>query len=174
MSFRGPTYNARRPVQSADPFLQIGPESPCGSSVCVRIEVVHLLLDHPIGHGVDIIADHIASHAVSFYEGGASAHKGVKDLSAGEILALEELISQISFDELGKEKTAKEGARPSGEPFVDGDDRPVVLLNLFLVQGQISDKRDIEGLLDQGLLPTGGHGSFYPITLSGSALIGKG
>ena len=152
MSLWRPAYNACRPVKSTDPFLQIGPEPPCGSGVRIRIEVVHLLFDDPIGHRVDVVADHFASHAVRLYERGASAHKGVKDRGAGEILVLEELISQISCNKLGEEKTAKERAGPSGEPFVDGDDGPVVLLNLFLVQGQISDKRDIEGLLDQGLL----------------------
>jgi hypothetical protein len=152
MSLWRPTHNACRPVHSADPFVQIGLEPPCGSGVCIRIEIVHLLFDDPIGHGVDVPADHLASHAVRLYERGASAHKGVKDPGAGEILVLEELISQISCNKLGEEKAAKERARPSGEPFVDGDDGPVVLLNLFLVQGQISDKRNIEGLLDQRLL----------------------
>jgi hypothetical protein len=46
--------------------------------------------------------------------------------------------------EFGKDESPKEGAGPSGEPFVHRNQRAVVLLNLLLRQRKTSNKGNLE------------------------------
>ncbi len=50
--------------------------------------------------------------------------------------------------ELGEQEGAEQGPGPAGEPPVDRDHRPVVLLDLLLFERQLGDERDVEGALD--------------------------
>ena len=69
-----------------------------------------------------------------------------------EVIGGIEGLPEGSVAELGKKEPAKERARSAGEPFVDGDDGSVVLLDLLFPQGKGGDERDVESFSD-------GHGA---------------
>src|SRR5438045_1430818 len=48
------------------------------------------------------------------------------------------------IDELREQQRPEERSRPPREPFMHGDDRPVILLNLLLAQSQPGDERNIK------------------------------
>jgi hypothetical protein len=60
-------------------------------------------------------------------------------------------LAQGRRSELGEEQTTKKGTGTAGEPFVDADNGPMVLLNLLFPKGQIRNKGDIELILYHGL-----------------------
>ena len=50
--------------------------------------------------------------------------------------------------ELRQQETAKQRSRPASEPRVDADERPVMLLDLFLAQGRSRRERGLEARLE--------------------------
>ena len=59
-------------------------------------------------------------------------------------LATKKLSEQGAVAELGERQPAEQRARTAGEPLVNGDDRPVVLLDLLLSAGHCPDERYVE------------------------------
>lgn len=53
-------------------------------------------------------------------------------------------LSQGAGTKLGEQKASKEGAGSAGKPLMNGNNRPVVLLNLFFPERQISNKGYVE------------------------------
>src|SRR5690606_7982829 len=74
-------------------------------------------------------------------------HERVGYRPAGKVVRLEEPVPQRTVPELAQGQSTKEGARPTGKPFVDGDNRAVILLNLLLPQGQSGDEFYIKNFL---------------------------
>jgi len=120
----------------------------CGPFVGVDIQLPDLLTDNPGRHRVDVEPFDIAADAVRLDQGRAAAHEGIGDLEAGETVRSEERLSKPILAVLRQEKAAKESARPTREPLVDRDDRPVILLDLLLAERHPGNERNVESTLD--------------------------
>ena len=103
-----------------------------------------LLPNDPVSHGIDIEPGHITPDPVGLQEGNAAAHERIGHLGAGEAISLVEHLPKRPVRKLGEKKPSEQGPRPAGKPFMDGDNRSVVLLNLLFPQGQIGDEGDVE------------------------------
>jgi hypothetical protein len=106
------------------------------------------LADDPCGHGVDVKTKSIAAETVSLNERGSSAHEGVGDAFARELVRLEIRFLYGIIRELGQYKSAEQRSGPSGKPFVDSDERAIILLNLLFAQRHACDKRNVKILFD--------------------------
>ena len=108
-----------------------------GGTIGIQVKMLDFLLYDPVGHRVDIVADNIATETIGFKEGRATAHEGIGYAEPLKMMGTVKRFLQRSFCELGEQQAAEEGSGPAGKPFVNGNDGPVVLLNLFLPQCQI-------------------------------------
>ena len=86
--------------------------------------------------------------AVGFEQGSAAAHERISDLAAGKIVAGEVKVGKRRFAELGERERPEQAARPPSEPFVYGDNGPVVLLNLLFALRQRGNEGYIKVRLD--------------------------
>ena len=139
---------AVRDVRVSDLDRELVDESVGGVSVRGRVEVLDLFADHPRRHGIDVYAQHVAADPVRFEQRSSSPHEGIRDRTPGEVVGCEEGLGEWAVAEFGERQPAKQGARPAGEPLVNGDDRPVVLLDLFLSAGHRRDERYVEAGFD--------------------------
>ena len=98
--------------------------------------MLDLLPHDPVRHGIDVIADNVASETVRLKERRAAAHERIEDGKAGEIVGRIEYIAKRFIAEFRKDQPTKKRPRSPCEPLMDRDDGPVVLLNLLFTQGQ--------------------------------------
>ena len=112
------------------------------------VERLDCFADDPGGHRIDVEAFHVASDAVRLDERRSASHERVGDPKSREVIRAKVEILQATLAEFREQETAKQGARTAGEPFVNPDDRTVVLLDLLLAQRHLCDQRDIEAPLD--------------------------
>ena len=70
--------------------------------------------------------------------------KGSATVRPGKSFAVKEALREGPVAEFSEREAAKQRAGPPGEPFVDGDDWTVVLLNLLLAAGHLRDQGDVE------------------------------
>jgi hypothetical protein len=54
--------------------------------------------------------------------------------------------------EFGKNQSAEKGPPPPGEPFVNGNHRSVILLDLLLAKSKVSNKRNVKIPFDHGIV----------------------
>ena len=80
-------------------------------------------------------------------------HEGIADRDPLEVVGAIEGFPEGSIAELGKEKTSKQRARSAGKPFVDGNNGPIILLDLLFPQSKGGYERNIESFFD-------GHGAY--------------
>lgn len=135
-------------VRVADLDRELLDESVSGASIGDDVQVVDLFADHPRRHRIDVEAQHVTADPVRFEQRRAAAHEWIRDGPPGEIVGGKEALGEGLVTELGERQTAKQRARPPGEPLVNGDDRTVVLLDLLLPSGHCRDERDVEAGLD--------------------------
>ena len=102
------------------------------------------LAHDPGRHGIDVEAEHVAADAVRLEQRRAAAHEGIGTRLARKIVGAEKDVAQRAVAEFRQGQTAKQRAGPAGKPFMHGDDRPVILLNLFFLQGQGGDEREYQ------------------------------
>ena len=148
---------AIRAVEGVELGLQAVQQLCRGGPVGRQVKMLDLLADDPGGHRIYVAAEHVAPEAVGLDQRRPSPHEGVRDALVGEIVRAEEKVLNGSAAEFREGERAEQGARPAGKPFVNGDDRPVVLLNLLFAQRELRDERDAEILLDAhaGRRPSG-------------------
>ena len=103
-----------------------------------------LLLDDPIGHGVDVEPGDITAEPVGLYEWSAAAHEWIGDLDPLQTVCLVKGLPQGLVEKFGKQQASEQRPGSSGKPFVDGDNRPVVLLNLLFTQGEVGYEGDFK------------------------------
>ncbi len=113
-----------------------------------QVELFDLLPDDPVGHGIDVVADDVAADPVGFDQRGAASHEGVGDPEPRQVIGPIKGINEGRISEFGEEQAPEQGPRPPGKPLVNGDKRPVVLLDLLLPQSQTGNKRDVEILFN--------------------------
>ena len=113
-----------------------------------KVDVLDFFADDPSRHRIDVEALHVTTDSVRLDEGRPSAHEGVRDTSAREIVGAEERFFKRVVAELCQDQSAKQGARASSEPFVDAYDRTIILLDLFFSERHCRDQRNVEPLLD--------------------------
>lgn len=139
---------AVRAIGSADLAVEGSEELVGRRAVGHEVQVLDLFADDPGRHGIDVESQDITADAVGLDQRRAPAHERVGDDPAREIVGPEESIFQRPIAELGEDQAAEQGPRAPGEPLMDGDDRPVILLDLLLLEGQGSDQCDVEIALD--------------------------
>jgi len=118
-------------VEMADFLLKMQKEVSCGIRIGREVEKRHFLLHDPTGHGVDVAACGVTSDSVRFQKGCAAAHERVGDVQFVKLVRGVERLSQRVAGELRQHKAPKQCSRSPGKPFVNCNDRSVVLLNLF-------------------------------------------
>src|SRR5687768_9308623 len=96
--------------------------------------MLDFLADNPVSHRIDVKPDYVAADAVSFQKGRSTSHKGIGDCEPFTIVCAKVGFPKVAFAELCKQQSSKKGPRASCKPFMDRDNRPIVLLNLFLAQ----------------------------------------
>jgi len=141
-------FEAAGPIEAADFSMKLLDESLCALTIGIEIQVLDFLPHNPVGHGIDVVADHIAPEAIGFEQRGASPHEGIGDTQPRQIVGMIIRLGNWSLYEFGKKQPAKKGAGPSGKPLVHGDNRPVVLLNLLLLQRQSADEGYVKVAFD--------------------------
>src|SRR6516164_4260505 len=102
--------------------------------------MLDLLPYDPRRHGVNVEPLNIATDTVRLYQRRASPHKRVGYAPVREGVGLVKQVLHGAISEFGKDQSSEKRARAAGEPFVDGDDRPVILLNLLLSQGLLRNE----------------------------------
>ena len=110
----------------------------------LQIQMLDFLFDDPIRHGVDIEADHVATQAVRFQKRRSAPHERIGDPEVLQVVRSVKGLAKRKAREFGKQQSPEQGPRPPGEPLMHRDDRPVVLLDLFLPQRQIGNERYVE------------------------------
>jgi hypothetical protein len=120
-----------------------------GRAVSGKLEMFDLLAHNPGGHGIDVEAEHVATDAVGFKQRGAAAHEGVTHTLARKIVGAENNVAQRLSPEFCQGEAPKESAGTPGEPFVHGDDRAVILLDLLFAQCHGGDEGNIEACFDR-------------------------
>ena len=65
-----------------------------------------------------------------------------------KLLAFEKCVYQIFLTELREQKRPKKRPRPARKPFVNRDDRAIILLNLLLPEGKLRNEWNIEAVFD--------------------------
>ncbi|EKD38643.1 MAG: hypothetical protein ACD_75C00661G0001 [uncultured bacterium] len=64
MRFRITTFQTACPVQRADFFFETLDNFRRRSLISVQVQMFDLTADNPMGHGIDIKADHVTAEAV--------------------------------------------------------------------------------------------------------------
>jgi hypothetical protein len=85
-------------------------------------------------YGVDVVPDGGAAQPVRLEQRRPAAHERVGHLNTVQAVRLEEPFANGPAAELGQQQRAEQRARPPREPVMHRDQRPVVLLDLFLAQ----------------------------------------
>jgi hypothetical protein len=112
--------------------------------ILIQVKMFDLLLNDPIGHGVDVETGDIATKPVSLYEGSAAAHERIGDLDPFQTVCLIEGLWQGLVEKFGKQQAAEQRSGSSSKPLMDCDNWPVILLNLFFTQSKVGYEGDIE------------------------------
>ena len=144
MRLAGTTLEAGGAVQIADLLLQRLHQLSCGFSVLLQVQIFDFPVYDPPGHGVDVVPQHVAPHPVGLNQRGPPTHEGVGDGDALEVVGGKEGLLKRTVAVFGEDQATEQGSRSAGEPLVYGDDGPVVLLDLFFLQGQGGDEGDVE------------------------------
>jgi len=144
MCLIGAALEASGAVESADLLLHGRHQPGGGSAIGGQVQVFDLPVNDPPCHGVDVISQHVAPDPVGLDERGSAPHERIGNGDPLEVVSREERLLERPVAVLGEEQPPEQGPRPTCEPLVHGDDRPVVLLDLFFPQGQGGDERDVE------------------------------
>ena len=145
---RVPVARTQGPVVATDLGTQCGDQRAGSALVSCQVERLEFLADDPGGHRVDVESFDVASDAVRLDERRSASHERIGDSQSGEIVRSKEKVLQATLTELREHETTKQGAGTAGEPFVDTDERAVVLLNLLLPERHRGDQRDVEATFD--------------------------
>src|SRR5437764_2353086 len=94
----------------------------------------NFLTDDPPRHRVDIVAQNVASEAVCLDQWCSTAHERIGYTDAGKVVCLEEAIFDRPRTELCQEKSSKQCTWSPSEPLMDGNNGPIILLDLLLPQ----------------------------------------
>ena len=136
-------------IVTSDVFLQRLRHAPCLDLVCLQIDEFHLLADDPGRHRIDVESLDVAADAIGLDQGRSSPHEGIHDPQRAQIIRSVEHVTERAIPELRKDKSPEQRARSPREPFVHANDRPIVLLDLFLTQCQSCNERDVKARFDR-------------------------
>jgi hypothetical protein len=125
-------------------FFQVSHQAPAAQTICIQVEVLYLLPHDPIRHWINIVTNDIASKTVGFEQRAASTHERIGYSEPLKIVCAIEGFLQGSLDKFGKQQTTEECSRTAGKPFVNGNNWPVVLLDLLFPQRQLGNEGYIE------------------------------
>ena len=139
---------AGRTIVLPDLVVQRLDEGSCGPFIRRHVEMLDLLANDPGRHRIDVKSLHVATETVRFDQRGSAAHKRISDSTTREVVGGKERVLQRALPELGKDQTTKQRARTPREPFVNADDRAIILLDLLFPEGQSGDHRNVEVSLD--------------------------
>ena len=139
---------AGRTIVLPDLVVQRLDEGSCGPFIPRQVEMLDLLANDPGRHRIDVKSLHVATETVRFDQRGSAAHKRISDSTTREVVGGKERVLQRALPELGKDQTTKQRARTPREPFVNADDRAIILLDLLFPEGQSGDHRNVEVSLD--------------------------
>jgi len=124
-------------------------------AVRVQVEMLDFLPDYPIGHGVDIAPRNVAPYAISLHERRSTAHERIGDTKAFKIMTVVEGFLERRIDEFREQKRPEQCSGAASKPFMDGDRRPIVLLDLLFPQSQSGHKWNIEKLFYHDVYQSG-------------------
>jgi hypothetical protein len=74
-----PAFKTTGPIEVSDVLFQVPPQGVRLPTVGLEVDVLDLLLDDPVGHGIDIISDNIAPDAIGLNQRDPASHEGVGD-----------------------------------------------------------------------------------------------
>ena len=139
-------------------FTDVGPqasdESAGGPFIGRSVQVLDLLADDPRRHRVYIEALHGASEAVRLDQRRPAPHERVRDADARQVIRSEKGAFQAILPELREDQPAKQGSRAAGKPFVNANDRAIVLLDLLFPERHFGDQGNIETPFDAHWWPS--------------------
>ena len=135
-------------VKMADLGFKIKTQVPCGIGVTGKVQVFNLLFNNPKGHWIDVKTGDITAHPVCFQNGNAPSHEGVRNMETVKMMGPVINFFEMPLAKLGQNKSPKQGSGTSGKPFMNSNNRAVVLLNLFFTARQIRNKGDFKLLFD--------------------------
>jgi hypothetical protein len=114
-----------------DFFFQVSHQALAAQTIRIQVEMLYLLPHDPIRHWIDILTNDITSETVGYSE-------------PLKIVCTIEGFLQGVLDKFGKQQTTEECSGTAGKPFVNGNNRPVVLLDLLFPQRQVGNEGHIE------------------------------
>jgi hypothetical protein len=127
-----------------DFFFQVSHQALAAQTIRIQVEMLYLLPHDPIRHWIDILTNDITSETVGFEQRAASTHERIGYSEPLKIVCTIEGFLQGVLDKFGKQQTTEECSGTAGKPFVNGNNRPVVLLDLLFPQRQVGNEGHIE------------------------------
>lgn len=109
-------------------------------AIILKIQGFHLLTHNPVGHRIDIAAPDVCPHAVCLKQRGATPHEGIGNSFSSKITRLVKGFFQREVGKFGEHEGTEQSTRPSGKPFMHGNNRTVILLNLLLPPSKVCHK----------------------------------
>jgi len=140
----GAAFQTAGTVEWPDAFLQVMGELFRRGAIFGQVQVLDLPVHDPVCHRVDVVTGHVAAKTVRLDKRRAATHERIGDRDPLQVVRGVERLSKRHVAVFGENESAEQRAGPTGEPFVHGDDRAVVLLDLFFSQGKGSDEGDVE------------------------------
>src|SRR6266446_3690609 len=101
----------------------------------------------PGRHGIDVEPHHVTSNSVRLDQRDSATHERISNDLVLEIVSDEECLVEPTVNKFGEQQRAEERARSPGEPFVNGNYRSNVLLDLLLLDRHRRNERNIEATL---------------------------
>ena len=117
--------------------------------------MLDLLPHDPSSHGIDVEPLHVATDAVGLEKRGTTAHEGICHRAPGKSFASKKS-PPADVAEFRKDQASEQRAGPTREPLVNCDNRPVVLLDLFLLECHGGNQGNVETGLDAHVQATDG------------------
>jgi hypothetical protein len=140
MGFLVAADNTLCPIQVPYIFFEFATQRISRFIIGGQIKMLNLLPYDPVGHGIDVETDNVAADSIRFQKRRSSPHERVGNPDFREIIRIVKRFFQRLIGKLRQQKPPKQRARPASKPFVDCDERAIVLLNLFFPQSKVSDK----------------------------------
>lgn len=116
--------------------------------VCGEIKILNFLPHDPPRHWIDIGGRDRAPQAVRFDHRCPSAHERIEDMLVAKMMGAKEGLFDCLPTEFRQQQRPKKRSGSPRKPLMDGDQRTVILLNLFFRQRHPRDKGNLEIAFD--------------------------
>jgi len=104
--------------------------------VSLEVDGIDLFVHDPRRHRIDIRPDDVAADPVGFEQWGSATHERIGNCHALEAVGTVICLLDRLAAEFREKQPAEQRSRPTRKPFVYGNDRAVILLNLLFTQRQ--------------------------------------